>query len=435
MVLARRLKLARRAFAILEPERPGGLIKTRRQDGFLLEQGPSVYLDKAGFASFLDEIGLGPRERVYPRVRRFGQYIWFGEAPAAVPKSPGAFLRTPLFSLCDKAVLAGLPLQLPRRGWLAAAGEDESIAEFLGRLLGPRVVANVIDPALKGIYGGNAAELSARSVFPLLWQTLADDGSLLDYIRARRKLRASSASRPGAMFMLRAGGESLTRRLTDGLNGDELVAAAAKRLHYRGAGKGFEIVTSTAGTFSSKRVYVATAGPDSAVYLSALDDELSRALAGLRYASLAVVHCSVARDAPIQSGGFGVLFPGGQPSRLLGVMYNSELFPHVAPADRHLLTVCLGGSGAAEVCQKSDAELSQIVRSELRDRLRVEAAEILAVQRRPRAIPQYEVGHFRLTAKMRKLEQDYAGLHFVGVDVGGVAVPDRVSSALQVEMV
>ena len=433
LVLARRLILAGQRFVLLEPERLGGLIKTQRKDGFLLEQGPNVFLDKRGFSSFLDEIGLGPDQRVYPRVRRFGQYLWFDGQAAAVPKSVRAFLSTPLFSGGDKLRLAALPLRLWRREWLAAAGEDESIADFWGRLVGPRVVRNVIDPVLKGIYGGNAEELSARTVFPLLWSTLKAGGSLMDYMRARAKLRPGPKNRRGMMFTLRGGGESLVQRLAQGLSDGELLQSAALRVVYKGSA-GFEVETFGAGVLSCRQVFVATAGPASAAYLSEFGEKFCSALANLRYASLAVVHCAVERAAPIHSEGFGVLFPAGLPSRLLGVMYNSELFPHVAPVNRHILTVMLGGCEALEVCDCGDAELSETVRRELEEKLGVKAVQILALQRWPRAIPQYAVGHFELVAEMRGMEQNFPGLRFAGVDLGGVAVPDRVNCALEVKI-
>ncbi|NLF26103.1 MAG: protoporphyrinogen oxidase, partial [Deltaproteobacteria bacterium] len=431
-----RLGLAGRRFVLLEPGRVGGLIKTQRKEGFLLEQGPNVFLDKRGFSVFLDKIGIGPDERIYPRVRRYGQYLWFEGRAAALPKSLGAFFRTPLFSLADKLKLAALPLRLWQRNWLAGAGGDESIADFLGRLLGPRVVKNVIDPALKGIYGGNADELSARSVFPLLWGTLKSGGSLMDYARARSKLRSGFKSRcearSGTIFTLRDGGESLVQRLAEGVRESELLRTAAVRVAFKG-GAGFEVETAEEGAISCRQVYVTTAGPASAVYLSEFGDEFCGALAKLRYTSLVVVHCAVEREAPIRREGYGVLFPA-QPSRLLGVMYNSELFPHVAPVNRHLLTVMLGGSGASEICERGEVELIEVVKRELHEKLGIKPVQILGLQRWPRAIPQYAVGHFELVARMRSLERKFPGLRFAGADVGGVAVPDRVSCALGIDI-
>ena len=47
-------------------------------------------------------------------------------------------------------------------------GDEESVAEFLGRRLGREVVSGLVAPFLTGVYAGDEQQLGARAVFPAL---------------------------------------------------------------------------------------------------------------------------------------------------------------------------------------------------------------------------------------------------------------------------
>ncbi|MCO6430531.1 MAG: protoporphyrinogen oxidase, partial [Deltaproteobacteria bacterium] len=168
---------------------------------------------------------------------------------------------------------------------------------------------------------------------------------------------------------------------------------------------------------------------DSSRFLRELAPDLAEKLAGLDYAPLAVLHLAVTKPCPVPERAFGVLFPSESRSSLLGVMFNSELFPHLAPEGRHLLTVCIGGAGNEQMVAKERAELEETARRELAEKLSLSDSTVLAFRKWPRAIPQYHLGHHIVTAMMDDLERRLPGLRFVGADRGGVGVPDRVKAA------
>jgi len=39
--------------------------------------------------------------------------------------------------------------------------------------------------------------------------------------------------------------------------------------------------------------------------------------------------------------------------------------------------------------------------------------------------------HYKLCEEMRKAEEQFSGLFFLGVDLGGVGVPDRIARAVE----
>jgi oxygen-dependent protoporphyrinogen oxidase len=192
------------------------------------------------------------------------------------------------------------------------------------------------------------------------------------------------------------------------------------------------VYTDTGDLHRGDELYVATSGPQTARFLATMAPGLAPKLTAMRYASLVVVHCSVPRSARLPKKGFGVLFKGNDRLKLLGVMCNSVLFPDRAPADKHLLTVCLGGLEGGAICDLDDEVLRREVAGLLHRLFNLPSVDVLLLSRWRNVIPQYEVGHHGVVALMRDAEKEFPGLRFVGVDDGGVGVPDRIARGLAV---
>jgi oxygen-dependent protoporphyrinogen oxidase len=405
---------------IVEPERAGGVVRSSSQDGFTFEHGPNVLVEKPEIRDLLTELGLASRV-VFPAHANYLQQIYVGGVHNA-PKSLKALFQTPL-------IPGGAKLSLPFKAMfsrLAKSGvEDMSVYELFSPLLGKEGVMNLLDPVLKGIYGGDLRKLSARSLFPSLWEHLAGGGTMIGYLLGKRSQQKRS------IFVLRGGLESLIDSLLASQHdGAELARSVIRQrvtdISWR---ENFAVTLGDQTVLNADAVFVATAGSASAQFLGSLDRQLSFDLAAQRSAPLTVVHCSVPRDADVPARSFGVLFGEGQTRGILGVMYNSMLFPHMAPADYHLLTVCVGGIRDAQAADRDDKSLGFEVERTLQEKLGIAGARTIHVARWKRAIPQLEIGHYRVVESMRKLEARYSGLHFVGTDVGGVGVPDRVQAA------
>jgi oxygen-dependent protoporphyrinogen oxidase len=116
------------------------------------------------------------------------------------------------------------------------------------------------------------------------------------------------------------------------------------------------------------------------------------------------------------------------PEDLLGVMFNSLIFPHVAPSKYHVLTVVLGGAQAKERVY-NEQELRTRVPALLRQLLGIKDAEWLLMTQWPKAIPQLVVGHHKLVAQLDQCEKQFPGIVFAGIDRGGVGVSDRIRIA------
>src|SRR5262249_46278602 len=124
--------------------RVGGVIRTEREGGFVIDAGPdSFVVTKPEATALCKDLGLGDRlietterhRRVY--MRRGGREHVFPEGMMlTVPARALPILRTKLLSWPGKARMA-LDLVLPRRSSTA----DESIGAFVRRRLGSEALS------------------------------------------------------------------------------------------------------------------------------------------------------------------------------------------------------------------------------------------------------------------------------------------------------
>ncbi|MBX7138744.1 MAG: protoporphyrinogen oxidase [Oligoflexia bacterium] len=413
-----------KSVALIEPQSPGGLIQSRSEAGFTRELGAATLAENSDFRQVLQQLGLTDQV-VYPAVKNFERYVWHDGRAEPLPTGPFALLRSRLFTPGEKwravrGVFAKLPADL-------RAKHNLSVLELFSGLFSPQIARKTVDPALRGIFGGNISALSASALFPELVQVLRDGGSLIAYLKQKKR---SSGGASRQIFCLRGGNQVLTRALFEALSSKatifpQLAIAILAR------SPGFQISLANGQEVTSRHCLISTSGQTTAPFIKPLSSELSQLLAGLRHAPIAVLHFAVERKYSLPKNGFGVLFPSNGDYRILGVLFNSLLFPHVAPPDQQLITVCLGGIGDEEVMSLSDQDLVALARGEIRSALRIEDAKSLGIKRWEKAIPQYEVSHEKITAVMRTLESAYPGLIFLGADQGGVGVPARISKVVQ----
>lgn len=403
---------------VIESNSVGGMIRSERVDGFTLECGPNVLVERPAIMSLIKELGLGELLR-YPVVKPYGQYVWFDGRACKVPAALLEFLGTPLISWGAKLAL---PLKVMLPSVLKPRADDESVETFFSRLIGPHAARVMLDPVLKGIYGGDVDRLSARSIFYNLWDAAVRGRSVVQYMKERPK-----GGKP-SIFVIEGGIQVLVDALWKRLSSEvDFVSDAVSEVTCIGASL-YRVVTTSGRSFETDRCVVTVAGASLAAVTRDIAPPVSELVSTMQYASLTVVHLSVPRTEQLIKDAFGVLCPAGMPDNFLGVMFNSQIFPGMAPPDRHLLTVILGGAQAGNAIP-TEERVKQTVPQILTDLLGVRNAEVLDVVHWPRAIPQLVVGHHRLIAAMDAFEESAPGFVFAGVDRGGVGVSDRIRIA------
>jgi oxygen-dependent protoporphyrinogen oxidase len=421
--LVRAYALARRGHDVLLLERspgPGGVVRTDRIDGYTIERGPNTVRPTPELWSLIGELGLASEAVIAPSSAP--RSIDWGGHLHALPMSPWGLASTPLLSARAKLRLLAEP-------FVAARGEEnETVAAFFTRRLGPEVAERLVAPFISGIFAGDARELSMAAAFPKLWALDARHGSLLREAIAPRQDRAAVMP-PKGLLSFRRGLQTLPHALAASLGPrarfDAPVSALSRTEHrWR--------VDTPSGTHEAENVVLATPQATAAELVRRFAPAAAAALEAIPSPPVAILHLSYPDDAfRVPPRGFGFLVVPQPERRILGCLFSSCLFEDRAPKGRVLMTVFLGGTRDPQAADLTDADLVQTAGRDLEAALGTRAGpDLVAVTRFQHAIPQYDREHAVRIRAIADAEAQQPGLSFLGSYRGGISVGDVVRSAL-----
>ena len=153
------------------------------------------------------------------------------------------------------------------------------------------------------------------------------------------------------------------------------------------------------------------------------DPAASDALAGLYTPPVSVVALGFRQeDCAAMPVGFGALVPRGQDLRLLGTLWDSQIFRGRSPDGAVLVRALYGGAVDPDAAGLDDQALLRLARDELRVVAGLEAPPVhVRIVRWPQAIPQYEIGHQRRVDAVLAACRRNPGLLVAGNALHGVA--------------
>lgn len=416
--------------------RPGGMIRSERRDGYLLELGPQSFSSTAQILELCRELRIEDQLMdAPPRAPRF--VLIHGEL-RAVPLSPPAFFASSLLG-------AGTKWRILRDVFGRSAppeGGDESVAAFVRRKFSEELLDKLVGPFVSGIYAGDAEKLKLRAAFPQLYEAERSSGSIVRGMIRAAKSKPKPRHKP-TLQTFRDGNETLVKALAASLGSalrtetsitdisleDSASASSAERKIQvaLSAGKSTERVTPDT-------LILATPSNVSADLLRPLAADVAVALNQIEYARVAVVSLGYAKPAIARNlDGFGFLIPRSEKIRTLGTVWNSSLFPDRAPADHVLLTSFAGGATDPGITEYPAEQISSIVHGELARILKIQSAPSFSnVTVYSRALPQYNVGHTERVAAIRALTAKFPDIFLTGNYFSGPAIGSCVENALSV---
>lgn len=427
--------------------RLGGSIASETVNGAVLERGPDSFIsEKTAGIELCRELGLADQLTPSNDADR-KTFIVVRNRLVSLPDGlmflvPTKLIPTalsPLFSPATKLRMA-MELLLPPR----PSDQDESVAALVKRHFGQQAVDRLADPLLSGIYGGDATQLSARTVLPKLVEMEVQHGSLSrGMLAAHRAMRARAAQRaitgeaparpaPRSIFTTLRGG---MQQLIDALEARIDPASIHRSTPVTAVEKTSSGWRVTAGGSPENFDAIIFASPAWAAgaLLWPVDQALGEALSGIPYSSSITVNLvyDETQLGPLPEG-FGFLVPAVEGRSMLACTFAHRKFLGRTPTGKVVLRAFLGGARNDALLNEPDEALIATVRRELSEILgeriipRAAVPEHTQVSKWRRAMAQYAVGHQDRMAGIRERVAALPGLRLAGNAYDGIGIPDCI---------
>ena len=420
----------------------GGVIQSEHRDGFLLERGPDSFIsEKPEALELVKRLGLESHLIETNKTHR-RSFIVRNSKLCPVPEgfnllAPSRmwpFITSEIFSWSGKARMA-MDLLLPRGTTNGHA--DESLAQFVRRRFGTEALERMAQPMIGGIYTADPEQLSLRATMPRFLEMEDQQRSVIlaMWKRARMQNKIEAGSTSGARY-------SLFLSLDDGMQmlSNALAIKLAKTtthlntdvesLSYTQNSGQWRVQTNGGFSLNCDALCLAVPAHSAAQLLSESDAKLAEELAGIEYASTATVNLAYKQeDVGHALNGFGFVVPFVEKRTIIACTFSSIKFSGRAPERRVLLRAFVGGALQPELFDLDEAEMTNRVRTDLRQLLGIENPPIFTeVTKWPKSMPQYHIGHLARVERIKQHVSSLPGLTLAGNAYGGPGIPDCIRS-------
>ena len=473
----------------------GGNVKSNRDaEGFLWEEGPNSFATQPSIVRIAYELGIDDQlvfadESLPPWVNHNGKLHPLPKGRGGKgPKGQIELVFGPNGVL--KFAFLGELLSWPgtiRAGIGAFLGhapppedKEETIREWVTRILGEEVFLRCIDPFVSGVYAGNPETLAIKAALPKIgrierisysigWNKFGAlfYGGLKRQVELTKERKADPPAPEWPEFeygnpgSFREGLATLPNAISKelGVGDDQKIRLEHKatKIEKKTNDDGIDYYEATfetpKGTKTIKTKTLVSTIPahcisnvlepvmeESKEIFEKIRKDIDRI--GVYYPPVAAVTVAYPKksfkDVELPNGfgnlqdlpGFGSLNPRSEGVRTLGTLWSSSLFPGRAPKDYNLLLNYIGGSRDVGLVDLSEEEIIAQVDKGCRQVLLQEnapPAKFIGMKIWPTAIPQYELGHLPIMDELEKAESKLPGFWICGNYRSGVAFPDCVT--------
>lgn len=401
-----------------EESSAGGKILSERKAEFPHEMGPNGFLSsRREIFELCQELGL---EVLFANEDAAKRYLWMDGALKRIPEGPVSMMTWGELSLKTKLSLFGDVFKKPR------SEEDESLYDFVSQQFTEEFAMKIADPFVAGVFAADPKKLSMRSAFPAVFEAQRSHGSVIKGMKAAYKEKVEKGLAPakrkrGRLCSLKGGMRSLPAELSKRVNlkSDTQVTTLNVEdekpiLCFDGQQHDFDaVIFATPADRTSEMMTAAMPG-------------VAENLVHVPYTPVGVAVCGFSKTLDIPRG-FGFLVPSNQESRVLGVLFSSQIFPE-NHAEGTTLRVMFGGAREPGLLDLSEEELKEIIAKELKEKLGVDdAMDFFRVIPWKRAIPMYELGHHKKVEYIQNALREKS-IFITGTSLYGVSMNDCIVS-------
>lgn len=397
-------------------DRVGGKLRLGEVGGVTVDLGAESMLARRPEA--LDLVrALGIADRVV-HPADVGASIWTRGALRAMPPSVMG-VPSDIDALLASGIVATAPVSHP----LPLEDDDVSVADFVRARVGDEVLDRLVEPLLGGVYAGHASRLSLRAA----GAQIAALGP--DPLTAAVAARAGSLPRGPVFAGLRGGIGQLPDVIARGSGAHVRTRATVRSIERTPSGwqlmvgptNGVELVEADA-------VIVATPGPASGRLLAGVAPDAAFELAGIEYASMAIVTLALAEPLPVPGTGF--LVPPVDGTVIKASTFSSQKWPWLAEQGASIVRASVGRAGETTLLHQRDETVVRLASIDLDSAVGGLPPVLDAhVQRWGGALPQYDVGHLERVEVIERAVASVPGLELCGAAYRGVGIPAVIASA------
>lgn len=326
--------------------RPGGVIRSTRVDGRILDHGPQRTRVTPELSRLIKRVGL--EEEIVEVSPDLPLFVCRDGHLRRVPFTAGGLLSTNLISTRGKLRALMEPVT---RGWT----DEETVGEFISRKFGREVYDNLMGPLFGGLYGSDPGRMYVRHSLASTMERMGISRSIL-----WRFFRGSfnRAAAPAAISF-REGMEALPRAFHREVAHRVHLSTPTTELRRAPDGVGWLVSTEGGETFEVDRVVLTVPAERAAELLHREAPTAAARLGLLRYNRLAVVHLEGPKG---QLHGLGYQVAYGSRIRTRGVTWNDS-----AMGRPGVFTAYLGGARDPELLELDDGEIGDIARREFQE--------------------------------------------------------------------
>lgn len=404
----------------------GGQIRTATVAGHLVDMGAeAVHIAAPGMSALISELGLAD-DLITSNPSM--SWLWTERGLRRLPAGVGPAGPQRLLPMLSSGMMsigglirAGLEPLVPRR----EIGSDIGVGEFVSQRFGRQVVERFVDPLLGSLHSGDVNRLSLRVTAPEL-ATFADARSSIVIGRRSRKMGI-----PLSFATWAHGLTTLVERMLTDTQIEIRTSASIKSVTPMSDGR-YQLQTTDGFVTEADAVVLAVPARIAGELIRPLSQNAAEMLGHVRYASVATAVVAYPRASTTNVralSGTGLLVPSSRHRLLKAATFLSTKWPHLIDPKYFFVRFSSGRVGEREIDSLDDASLVARLHGDMEDAtgIDVKPAEY-HVQRWPDAIPQLEVGHLNLMAKIRADLGRHPGLTLAGASYDGLGIAACVRS-------
>lgn len=435
LAAALELKQAGKDFILLEgSDSLGGKIQSREVDGYQIELGPNtVLVNNPETKEFLERLDLY-NQRIEPEAEAIKRRFVLKEGKIeAIPYSLSSAWTSKLFGF--RSLLA--ILREPLRKASKKEGE-ESLADFSRRRFGKQIYEDLLTPFVSGIYAGDPEKMSVNYTLSILKEAEAKYGSVIKgmpkLIKARKAKWGVFEPPKQKIFSFEGGLSRMIKEVEVRIGPDLKLNCQIKGVESLDEGEERYLIryleNGTENSLKVDRIISCLPAGNLREIIKDLAPKLNDLLKKINYVPALVSHFAFDKSQwKFNQRAFGLLSRKAEQVPFLGVLFNSEFFPHQSKNDDLLLTVISGGYRQPELLDKSDDEVGDILIGSLQKLGLIEGdPKMKHYMRWKNAIPQYELGYLEVEQEIKRFLSREEYFKIGGNFFNGISVSDCIAN-------